>query len=88
MAKFKQEEELRTEIVVIKCPKCPVCGLSGMVIAPLSAWNEYANGMHVQNAFPMLNADQREMIVSGTHSKCWDELWGDDEDYEDDEENN
>lgn len=37
--------------------------------------------------FPHLTAEEREVMISGTHPKCWDEMFGDwDEDYDEDEE--
>jgi hypothetical protein len=31
---------------------------------------------HAQYAFPNLSADVREMLISGTHPKCWTEMFG------------
>lgn len=36
------------------------------------AWK---NGRHAQNAFPYLNAAQRELLISGTCGDCWDDLY-------------
>ena len=35
----------------------------------------YEQGAFVQDAFPNLNIDEREQIISGTHPQCWDELF-------------
>lgn len=37
--------------------------------------NNWKNGMLIQNAFPMLNADQREFIMTGITPKDWDSMW-------------
>lgn len=41
---------------------------------------------HVQQAFPYLNAGQREVLINGIHPECWDAFMGpepeDDEDGE------
>lgn len=34
----------------------------------------------VQNIFHYLTAAQREMLISGTHGPCWDDLFADDDD--------
>lgn len=31
----------------------------------------YAAGSSVQDAFPKLTADERELIITGTHAHCW-----------------
>jgi hypothetical protein len=37
----------------------------------------WQNGTLIQNAFPMLNADEREFIMTGITSQEWDETFGD-----------
>lgn len=32
---------------------------------------------YVQTVFPWLSPDQREILVSGTHPKCWNEAFSD-----------
>lgn len=29
----------------------------------------------IQDIFPSLDADQRELIMTGTHSECWKEIF-------------
>ena len=36
----------------------------------------------IQNVFPHLTADERELMISGICGKCYDELFKDDEDEE------
>lgn len=36
-------------------------------------------GAHVQNVWPELSVGDREMIISGTHSACFDEMFKDDD---------
>lgn len=36
-------------------------------------------GKHIQDAMPYLNADEREILISGTCGKCFDEMFGGDE---------
>ena len=43
------------------------------------AWSEGAN---IQDAFPMLDADQREFIKTGLTPKDWFEIFGDDREVE------
>lgn len=34
----------------------------------------YAKGTLIQDAFPFLNADQREFILTGICPECWDNM--------------
>lgn len=43
-------------------------------------YSKYQNGELIQNAFPMLNADQREFILTGTLPEEWDEMFPPEED--------
>jgi hypothetical protein len=40
---------------------------------------KYRNGELIQRAFPTLNADCREFILTGTPPEVWDKLMGSDE---------
>lgn len=40
------------------------------------AWNDWNNGMLIQDAFPNLSADEREFIMTGMMPGEWDELFG------------
>lgn len=39
----------------------------------------YNNGALVQDAFPNLNADEREFLMTGITPDEWDNLWGSEE---------
>jgi hypothetical protein len=39
-------------------------------------------GAYVQDAFPYLSAPEREQLISGTHPKCWDEMFECAEEYD------
>lgn len=42
-------------------------------------WYDYMHGKLVQNAFPHLNEEQREFIMSGITPHEWNEMFSDDE---------
>lgn len=57
---------------------CVVCHEPSMVVGiPLDGYRRWKAGQHVQDALPELSASDREILISGTHSDCWDRLWGD-----------
>ena len=37
---------------------------------------DWQNGKLIQDAMPYLSADERELIISGTCGKCFDEMFG------------
>jgi len=43
---------------------------------------KYIKGAHVQNAFPDLSSELREMFISGICPTCWDEMFNDIDDDE------
>lgn len=75
-------------VTTIKTKKCPVCGRPARWLrVPPDALQRYDTGMaSINEAFPMLSADQREQLLTGLHGQCWeltvdpidDELKGDD----------
>jgi hypothetical protein len=36
-------------------------------------WSEL--GEDILTALPDLDADQRELLISGTHAHCWEVMW-------------
>jgi hypothetical protein len=39
----------------------------------------YRGGALIQRAFPFLNADQREFLMTGTYPEEWDAMWAEEE---------
>ena len=39
---------------------------------------------HLQVAFPEWSADKRELLITGTHPECWDAIFEDVDEEEDD----
>jgi hypothetical protein len=67
--------------MIVTTRKCPVCG-NRSVLHDVDAlgyilWSEM--GQNVQEALPELDADQRELLMTGTHAHCWERLWGPDD---------
>jgi hypothetical protein len=40
----------------------------------------WQKGQMVQDAFPRMSADQIELLVTGTHPKCWESIFPEEED--------
>ncbi len=79
--------ENKKEYVIITT--CPFCGHTNEVAVNEADYWDWQDGALVQNAFPYLTADEREMLVSGICPDCWDKMFSEDpdeveEDYEPD----
>lgn len=60
---------------------CPLCGEPSLVenVSKLALFNWLTGGEYIQNAMPMLSAGERETLLSGSHEKCFDEAFAEDE---------
>lgn len=67
-------------VIDVTCPKCIVCGEQETITVLKKQFDAWRDGVYVQNAFPDLTADQRELLVTGTHSACWDAIAPEDDD--------
>ncbi len=54
---------------------CPQCKSVAVYYVTLEQYNKFNNGERVQNAFPDLNADQRERFITGICSNCWNDMF-------------
>jgi hypothetical protein len=63
---------------------CTCCGEGYMFGVSLSGVYQFWAGSFVQDAFPEMPKQHREMLISGTCPECWDDMFKDcdnDEDY-------
>ena len=60
---------------LIETRRCPHCGEHGYLELPVEGIAKREAGAFVQDAFPDLPRDLREQIISGTHPKCWEEMF-------------
>ena len=65
---------------------CEFCrqpsSVSGLDPAKVALYDN-GRGLHIQEVWPELSADDREIIQSGTHGDCFDAAFPDDEPDED-----
>jgi hypothetical protein len=60
---------MTVEYITKKCPRCGETETLRLDAAALEAWQ---GGMLIQKAFPELDADTRERMISGYCNPCWD----------------
>jgi hypothetical protein len=58
---------------LLRCQWCPVQIECPVNMEHIEAWRQ---GAMIQDAMPELSADLREMFISGTCPKCWDDMFG------------
>ena len=78
-------KENRKEITILTV--CPICGHANEIAVNEEDYFDWAfDGVLVQNAFPYLSANEREMLVSGICPTCWEKTFGDSDEEEEDPE--
>lgn len=55
--------------------KCRCCGKEHILNVANDEYNAYMNGALVQNAFPTLPPEYRELLISGLCENCWDKVF-------------
>lgn len=77
-------KENRKEITIVT--ECPICHHANEIMVNEEDYFAWAfDGELVQNAFPYLTADEREMLISGICPKCWEKTFGNSDEEEDDD---
>lgn len=60
---------------------CPFCGRANEVEVNEMDYLDWQDGVLAQDAFPYLNANEREMLISGICPTCWDGMFGNELDH-------
>jgi len=60
---------------------CPFCGKRHTVQVHPADYHAWEDGTLVQEAFPYLSASERELLISGICPTCWDNMFGEEEDF-------
>lgn len=57
-------------------PNCTVCNERSLVEIDYDGWYAWQKGALIQNAFPGMSADKRELLKTGIHPDCWNKIFG------------
>lgn len=73
----------------ISAPRCMYCQKSATIeLTPdeQMRYEQLQRGKitHIQDALPEWSADKRELLITGTHPECWDAIFEDVDEEEDD----
>ena len=63
-------------MVFYETKSCTVCHKTSKVALQKASFIRWRDGEHVQNVWPEMTPDERELLITGTHPKCWDEMFG------------
>lgn len=63
---------------------CPCCRRTQSIAVNFTDFMEWQKGALVQEAFPYLNANEREAFITGICPNCWEKLFSEEEDSEED----
>jgi hypothetical protein len=67
------------ETIEVTCPPCFLCQKRGTVRVIESQFRAWQAGELIQRAMPEMTADNREMLITGTHPDCWDAMMGEED---------
>lgn len=67
------------DVTILMTKPCFYCGDSALIAVSDSDLERYINGALIQEAFPEMSIVDREMLISGTHEACWNDIYGGDE---------
>lgn len=63
------------ETIEVTTPRCFQCGETSKVTVVKEQFERWIAGELIQRAMPEMPVDTRELLISGTHPKCWDEMF-------------
>lgn len=59
--------------VTVTTKPCPICRKTTDLVLDFDQAMRYQQGALIQNAFPDMDAAERELLITGMCSPCWDE---------------
>lgn len=63
------------KLIRVQTQACLSCGETSVVTVDRHGFNQWCfQGEFIQNAFPDMSAEDRELLLTGTHPKCWNEF--------------
>lgn len=71
------EDDMLT--LTVETPRCVVCHKGGVMTVNKRGYAAWQRATKIQFALPELSADQREQLMTGTHPKCFEEIFSEEE---------
>jgi len=70
-----------TTTTVITSP-CIRCGERSELEVDLASYTKWKDNVLIQTAFPAMSISDRELLITGTHDECWEEMFAHDHEEE------
>ena len=67
-------------LVSYTTPPCMGCDQSSVVPLEDDKYARWKLGAFIQQVWPEKSDEERELIMTGTHPACWNEMFSDEED--------
>lgn len=65
--------------ILIDNPICLHCGTGSQSRVNWLKYLQWQGGALIDRVFPNMSAGHREMMISGTHPFCWNQMMGEDD---------
>ena len=74
----KMREQTSTPLNAVTKP-CIHCNETSTITVDAASYRRWRSGALIQDAFPDMDADTRELLISGIHPACWDTMFGEEQ---------
>ena len=71
-----------SDYIAVKTKVCRVCGKYEILSLDRKAVESWQAGEYIQNAFPEMSMEDREVLITGTHPACWNKLFPEEDESE------
>ena len=61
----------------VKTKPCPHCHKSSFIDIRTEDYERWQGGELIQNVWPEMTPDERELLMTGIHPGCWNEMFDD-----------
>lgn len=76
MNKHSNKYQITDSNTVTFSKSCFHCGNETFFEITYKQYEDWVlNNKYVQDVFPEMNKEDREVLISGTHPKCWEEMF-------------
>lgn len=65
--------------MIVLCRPCPMCADASELEVDEQGALRWRQGELIQKALPELTPDQRELLMTGFHSDCWDKAFSEED---------
>jgi hypothetical protein len=69
-------------MIQVTTSACLGCGDTSVFAMTEEQLARYRAGEHVQRIFPGWSPEDRERLISGTCPSCWEEMWDEEDDWD------